>query len=107
MSHSVYDSEFLRRQNNKLKEKVILQERVISSLKGKSLTSDEATDCLALGDAWPSNHDVVVISIGTEASLVNIIDSFIDSIAKKAELHKQDKVFLTSFLTSYIEEAGQ
>ncbi|MAI65153.1 MAG: hypothetical protein CL600_09805 [Alteromonas sp.] len=107
MSHSVCDNELLRRQNNKLKEKIILQARLIESLKGNSLSSDEASAFATSGDVLPLSNDAVTIHTGPDESLVKTIDQFIDSLAKKAELHEQDKVFLTSFLSSYIEEAEQ
>lgn len=107
MSDSVCDGEFLRRQNNKLKEKAIHQERLIESLMSKSLTSDETTGFPVTGDVLPSINDAVTIRIGLEDSLVKTIDLFIDSLAKKTELHEQDKVFLTSFLTGYLEKAEQ
>lgn len=107
MSHSVCDNELLRRQNNKLKEKVIHQERLIESLKGNSLSGDDASAFVSSGDVLPLNNDTVTIHIGPDESLVKTIDLFIDSLARKAELHEQDKVFLTSFLSSYIEEAEQ
>ena len=105
MSHSVCDNELLRRQNNKLKEKVIHQARLIESLKGNSLSGDDAF--ASSGDVLPISNDAVTIHTGPDESLVKTIDLFIDSLAKKAELHEQDKVFLTSFLSSYIEEAEQ
>jgi hypothetical protein len=107
VSHSVCDNELLRRQNNKLKEKVIHQARLIESLKGNSLSGDEEHASAAAVGVLPRSNDAVTIHTGPDESVMKTIDLFIDSLAKKAELHEQDKVFLTSFLSSYIEETEQ
>ena len=105
MSVSDPVSESSRRQNKKLKENVIHQKRLIESLKGGGVTSDDASAYPASGGVLLSSNDAITFNAGSEESLVNMINLFIDSLAKKAELHKQDKVFLTSFLSSYVKDA--